>query len=412
MNLIKEYYHATVIDTTLNVVNSRIESVRSKNITKTSLRVYKDQRIGVAGAIGSYKEDELLKEAMEALDRGIDYPVAPSSQLTMTQDLRKPLIAPQDLVTEFGQLLESLRELQPNYIFSNKMSLSERSNILYNDAGLKLEYADRTISAGLIFKEKSSTSVFDGAVGFRERKYDRKLILDEFNLILNAYSEKVSLPPNGRYPVVFLTEDAPVGKFITGLKADVLAKGGSLFSEKIGQRLFNEAFTFGQCLDPQEVYLSPFFDAEGVVNNGYTYNLIEDGVIKAPYCDKKTAHKFGFAPSGSAAAAYDGVPQTALLHPTIKKCGKSFKELLGGQTGIFVMMAAGGDFTPQGEYATPVQVALLTDGERLLGRLPEFNLSSHVYDMFGQGFRGVTDRTFLPFSGDSMAVLEMNIAAP
>ena len=235
--------------------------------------------------------------------------------------------------------------------------------------------------------------------------------MDEFDLILDAYREKVPLPQNGRYPVIFLSEEAPVDKLVTDLKADVLAKGGSLFSDKIGQRLFNEAFTFGQNLNPEETYLSPFFDAEGIVNNHFNFNLIEEGVVKAPYCDKKTAHKYGYTPSGSAGAPYDGVPQTSLLNFHIKKTNQSLKDLLGGQIGIFVMMAAGGDFTPQGEYATPVQLALLTDGERLLGRLPEFNLSSHVYDMFGQGFRGVTSRTFFPFSSDSMTVLEMNIAA-
>lgn len=32
---------------------------------------------------------------------------------------------------------------------------------------------------------------------------------------------------------------------------------------------------------------SPFFDAEGVVNNEYRYALIEKGVINTPYTDKK-----------------------------------------------------------------------------------------------------------------------------
>ena len=78
--------------------------------------------------------------------------------------------------------------------------------------------------------------------------------------------------------------------------------------------------------------------------------------------------------------------------------------------GIVVLMAAGGDFTPQGDYATPVQLAMLFDGERLLGRLPEFNLSSNVYDMFGKGFRGVAPNNFMPFSTYDFAVLEMNLS--
>ena len=408
--MIHERYISTVMDTTINIVNSKVESVRNKNITKTSQRAYEQGRIGAAGAIGAFSDADLISEAIEALNKNIEYPVSPSAGQVMACDMRQPILASKDLIGEVSSLLEELKIRQPGFIFSNKISLTEVKAGLVNDEGLKLDYADRILSAGLIFKENTSSSVFDGSLGFQERKYDRKLVLDEFDLILNAYSEKVPLPKNGRYPILFMTEESPIDKFISDLKADVFAKGGSLFSEKLGQRLFNKSFTFGQSLDPTIVYCTPFFDAEGVVNPGFVFNLIENGVIKAPYCDKKTAHKYGFCPSGSAFAPYDGVPQTALLRPYIKKTGKDLKMLLGGQTGIVILMASGGDFTPQGDYATPVQVALLFDGDHLLGRLPEFNLFSNVFDMFGEGFRGTCD-TWLPFSSNDYTVLEMNISA-
>ncbi len=408
--MIKEQYRSTIMDTTLSIVNSQMESVRNKNITKTSQRVYKDGFIGAAGTIGTFSEDELLKEGQQALEKRIEYPVEPTMHQTMSHDMRQPIIAAHKLLEEFSTLLEDLKKRQPHFIFSNKISLTEVQSSLVNDAGLQLDYYDRCLSSGIIFKEKTSTSVFDGGLGFQERKYDRKLILEEFDLILNAYREKVELPKKGRYPIIFATEEAPVDKFVSDLKADVFAQGGSLFSEKLGQKLFNETFTFGQNVDPKVAINTPFFDAEGMINPGFVFNLIEDGVLKSPYCDKKTAHKYGFSPSGSAVAPYDGVPQTALIKPTIKKTSTNLKALLGGQMGIVVLMAAGGDFTPQGDYATPVQLAMLFDGERLLGRLPEFNLSSNVYDMFGKGFRGVAPSNFMPFSTYEFAVLEMNLS--
>lgn len=406
----KEQYRSTVIDTTLNIVNSQIESVRNKHIAKTSQRVYQDGFIGVAGALGSFIEADLLKEAQEALKKKIDYPVIPSAKQTLAYDMRQPMMSAPDLIGEFSALLEELRNRQPNFIFSNKISLTEVRANFTNDVDLNLDYTDRCLSAGLIFKEKKSASVFDGSLGFQERKYDQKLVLEEFDLILNAYSEKVSLPKLGRYPIIFFTEEAPTDKFISDLKADIFAQGGSLFSGKLGQQLFHGSFTFGQNLDPKTTYNTPFFDSEGVVNPGFVFNLIENGVLKAPYCDKKTAHKYGLFPTGSAFAPYDGVPQTALLRPAIKNTGQDLKSLLGGQMGILILMAGGGDFTPQGDYATPVQLALLFDGDHLLGRLPEFNLSSNVYNMFGKGFRGATTNTFLPFSTGDFTVLEMNIS--
>ncbi len=408
--MIREYYRSKVKDTTINIVNSQIESIRNKNIDKRGLRVYHNGMIGVAGAIGAYSEDELFKEAQAALEKNIDYPIKHTSDLAISGDYRTEILTPEKLREEIDALLCELRERQPDFIYTNKISLTEVHSILTNNDGLSLEYADNTMSAGIVFKEKSSSSVFDGFLGFQERKYDRKLILDEFDIILNAYKEKVSLPKNGRYPIIFVSEETPVNKLITDLHADVFTQGGSIFSGKTGQKLFNESFTFGQNLNPENTLNTPFFDAEGTVNKDYKFNLIENGILKAPYCDKKTAHKYGLTPTGSAAASYDGIPQTSLIRPYIKSTAESLKSLLGGQPGILAIVTSGGDFTPNGDYATPVQLAMLFDGERILGRLPEFNLSSNIFSMFGSGFRGVTSNTFFPFSTNELTVLEMDIS--
>lgn len=408
--MIREYYRSKVKDTTINIVNSQIESIRNKNIEKTGLRVYHNGMIGVAGAIGAYSEDDLYKEAQAALEKNIDYPVGHTSNLSISGDYRTVILPPEKLREETDALLNELRERQPSFIYSNKVSMTEVYSSLTNNDGLSLEYADNTMSVGIVFKEKSSSSVFDGFLGFQERKFDRKLILDEFDLILNAYREKISLPKKGRYPIIFLSEETPFSKLITDLHADVFVQGGSIFSGRSGQKLFNESFTFGQNLNPEKTLNTPFFDAEGTVNKDYNFNLIENGVLKAPYCDKKTAHKYGLTPTGSAAASYDGIPQTSLIRPYIKRSAESIKSLLGGQPGILAMVLSGGDFTPNGDYATPVQLAMLFDGERILGRLPEFNLSSNIFSMFGSGFRGVVPNTFLPFSTGEFTVLEMDVS--
>ena len=37
----------------------------------------------------------------------------------------------------------------------------------------------------------------------------------------------------------------------------------------------------------------------------------------------------------------------------------------------------------------PVQIGLLTDGEKILGRVPPFTISTNMFDMFGKDFIGV-----------------------
>ena len=48
------------------------------------------------------------------------------------------------------------------------------------------------------------------------------------------------------------------------------------------------------------------------------------------------------------------------------------KELLNGRLSVVPVRYSGGGFNEKGEYVMPVQMAYLCDGEKFLGRLPEF----------------------------------------
>jgi PmbA protein len=408
--MIKEKYIQNIKETTITIVNSKVDSIRLKNNTKTSIRIYKAGYIGVAGAIGKYDEVELEKEAMEGLKQKIEYPCEPSCDRCEKINKKTEFINDKDLASEVEEFLNELIAMQPDFIFSHKIILQEINTKMFNDKNLDLEYDDKILDIGIIYKEKTSINIMDGFFGARGRKYDRKLLLEEANMILNAYKNKVDLPKSGKYPIVFASSEIPVQKLISDLSGDLFAAGGSLFSDKLGKKVFNENFNFYQSLDPEDVFNTPFFDAEGVVNNNYRYSLIEGGVIKAPYTDKRVAKKYNLDTTGSSSAPYDGVPTLELLSFKVTECEKTIKELLGTEMGILVMIAGGGDFTPSGDFGTPVQLAMLFDGEKLIGRLPEFQISSNVFDMFGDSFRGVGKDMLLPFSNEKFAVIDFNIS--
>jgi len=73
-------------------------------------------------------------------------------------------------------------------------------------------------------------------------------------------------------------------------------------------------------------------------------------------------------------------------------------------------VADGGDYTPDGQFATPVQVAFLFDGERLLGRLPECQISGNLFDMFGAGFRGKSSDMLFPLTDNHELVIELELS--
>jgi PmbA protein len=408
--MIREKYQKRVKETSINIAQTKVEAVRKKDIVKTGYRVYKDGFIGVSGTIGEHSEDEMLKRAEEALSLQIPYECEATKNHKESLIFDKEIIPEADLVKEVEEVLEELRSKYPGFIFLNKINMGCEEVSLSNDANLDLYYKSNYIQVGLIIKDKSKSNVFDAFTGFSGRKYDRGEFLRFTDEILTAYNNVIELPKQKSYPVIFSTDDyLPFRKFVTDLNGLSFGSKSSLFSDSLGKKVFNESFTLYQSTNSNEL-ITPFFDAEGKVNENYRYPLIKNGVITAPYTDKKTAVRFGLPHTGSAAAEYDGIPTLQLTSIEVEPSEKTIKELLGGQPAIFIMMASGGDFTPDGSFGSPVQLAMMFDGEKLIGRLPEFQISSHVYKMFGDDFIGVSkDKTF-SLSDDRFMVMEMDIS--
>lgn len=407
--MIKEKYIVKTKETSINVVQTQVESIRKKDITKTGLRIYKDNLIGVAGAIGSYKEEELEKRAVEGLALNIPYPYKPSEERCEAMDYSSEIIKDEELLDEVEELLGQLRGSQPELSFSNKINITEREVILRNTKNLELSYRDKSISLGLIFKEKSSANLFDGFVGYGGRKYDKEAFLDFAKNICNAYHNKVELPKGDILPVIFADNDGTtLKKLAQDLHGQKFGTGSSLLSDKMGQMVFNKDFTLYQTQNPEDEVL-PFFDAEGTTNEGYRFTLIDQGRVISPYTDKKTSTMFNLPLTGSASSEYDGVPNLGYKGFKIKESEKTARELLNGRMGIYVMIASGGDFTPKGDFATPVQLAMLFDGERFIGRLPELQLSSNLFDMFGPAFIGVSKDKLFSLDNTRSLVMEMKV---
>lgn len=408
--MVKEKYISRIKETSINVSQTEIDSIRNKDIEKTGLRIYENGCIGYTGAIGNYDEAELEKRAKDSLKNNISYPYELEESTKKYEDFSKEIISEDKLVSETEELLTSIRNEQSDFYFSHKLYLTQSEVKIQNDNGLDLYYRDKLFTLALLFKEKSSINIMDGYVAFQGRKYDRKLALNMINEVCNAYKNKVELPKKEILPVVFATDEPlPMRKLLQDLDGNSFGSGSSLLSDKRGKKLFNENFTLYQNNNPIDTF-SPFFDAEGVVNENYRYNLIQDGVVISPYTDKRTAKKYNLPLTGSAVGEYDSIPTLGPPSLNIAESEKTAKELLGGDVGIFVLLAEGGDFTPDGHLGTPVQLSFLFDGEKLIGRLPELNLSSNVFDMFGESFRGVSKDTVSPLSNNKYLIMDMNVS--
>ncbi len=407
MNL--EKYIINTKETTCNIVQTEIESIRRKNIQQTGLRIYDNGKMGVAGALGAVDNKELEKQAKSALEFNIPYTSEITKNHQESHDYRKKIIDKNEFIKEMEDLLITIKKNQPDFSFGNKIKIVEKEISLSNDAGLDLSYKDNFLSIGLTFKENSSLSIMDGSVFATDRKYDKDAFIQKVNKICTGYQKKCELPEEGKIPVIFFEGNGDiVKKFYSDLNGRLYGTGGSLLDGKMGEKLFNENFTFYQNRNP-EMDGAIFFDAEGHVNKELLYPLIKDGVFLHPYTDKKISSQYNLPHTGCAHSSYDGIPGIAFPGEHIKRSSKTLVELLEGKTALLVYICAGGDFTPDGDFGTPVQLGFLTDGQNILGRVPECQVSSNLFNMFGDDFKGVSSDPFFEKDKTHSIVMEMEM---
>lgn len=387
--MVKELYQVKTREIALNIVNGVVDSVRKKNVTQSGCRVYDHGCIGIAGTLGEPTE-ETWKQAEQALETAVPYPYEPTAGPVRTRTLGE-LPDEHELIAQTEAILATLRKEFPDFILANKVYATEETISLKNDLGLCLEDVQREVSFALTVKDEKSANILDTFISWSGRSLQPEAVLASARAILGAHQTPVELP-QGRLPSL-LADGSIAGMVGNHLNIQHLRKGASLFSGKEGTQLFSEQFTLLSNRDAESYRV--FFDYEGTTLPNDRLPLIERGVLVRGTADKKNAAQYGAELTASAAGDYDAVPA---LYPgalSVQSTG-TLDELLNGQPAVYIATASGGDITPAGDFATPVQTAYLYRDGKLVGRLPELKLRGNLFDLLGKDYLGCSsDRPFV-----------------
>ena len=381
----KEFLKETQRSVTLNVTGGRIDSFRELERTSGTVRIYDGGCIGVAGCLGEPDEAALTAKAKEALALGIPYPCDLEGPLVL-EDIRDgEILAVPAFIPTMQTFLDRLGVLCPKFAFSNKIVLQYSRSEYRNSAGRSLVCAGRGFSLGLLVQNRGSGNLFDTFLGWSGDRFDEELLLSLFKKQYDAFYRPAELEP-GRWPVLF-DGSGPFGTFLRHFTGDLYAAGASLLSGRLGQKVFSDRLTFRDDMNPETAHGVCFFDAEGCTAPGFRPTLVENGVLKGLLTTKKTAARYGLPDLGTASAPYDGVPQPGFHRFYLEPTAASLRELVPGKA-VLVVTASGGDATPDGHYATPVQMAYLMEDGELVGRLPELSVSGSFFDLLGRDYIG------------------------
>lgn len=381
----KEFLTETNRSVTLNVTGGKIDSFREKEETTGTVRVYENGCIGVAGCLGTPDEDELTAKAVKALSLGIPYPCKMEGALVQ-EDMREDEIIPvKDLIPTMQSFLDRLNNSCQRFAFSNKIKLSYNKSEYRNSQGRHLTSSGRSVSIQLLAQNRGSGNLFDTVFSYEGDHFDADAIISKFKNQYDAFYVPADIAP-GRYPVVMYVASL-FSTFLQHFVAEMYVSGASLLSGKFGQKVFSDKLSFKNDMNPATNLGTCFFDTEGCVAPDLRPTLIDRGTLTGLLTTKKSSEQFGLPNLGTAACSYDSVPSLGFNSFYAEPTAQTLSNLVPGKA-VYVVMASGGDTTPDGHFATPVQMSYLMENGRLVGRLPELNISGNFYDMLGDDYMG------------------------
>ncbi len=407
----KEYLINKSSVITLNITDGKIDSYRQKDETQATVRAYANGAIGVAGALGDPDMESLEAQAVANLANGIPYPCKLNKGVKKSIIRNKPIVAEQNVMKISKRLAKKLAAACPRFLIGGKVQLSRVSGSYKNTQDTDLAFENNSFQVALQIKDKDSSNIADAFHGVSVSRYGRvaenKIVNDVKTLHDAFFGEKVTLP-DGKYPVILSPFDV-FGNVFKDFIAEYYVSGGSLFSGKLGEKIFNDKLSVLVDRNPVTNRSAAFYDSEGEIAPNYRAALIENGVFKRVLNTKNTATLFNLPVSKTSSAAYDGVPSIGLPGLYVKSTAKNLNELLGAEKAIYVSITSGGDITTEGVVGMPVQLAFLVENGKITARLTDFAASGNIKDMLGDDFVGVSKKDIFDASEGEVFVTKMQV---
>ncbi|MCK4523748.1 hypothetical protein KAU15_02375 [candidate division WOR-3 bacterium] len=189
----KEYFVSKTKNISLNIVNTKIDSIREKSTIRKSVRVLKDGKMGISGSRSDLPFEELEQNAISMIDIELPNGFAFQDGCKKEWNIIKKDFSNDEIMNIANSVLKQLKENFPDYIFSNKIGY-EYSNInIKNSKSMDYTVKTNGIYLAIIFKHKKSNSIMDGYLG---KQYFDTPDIDEYianySKYLSAFNNEVS----------------------------------------------------------------------------------------------------------------------------------------------------------------------------------------------------------------------------
>ncbi|MGI0483396.1 TldD/PmbA family protein [Geminocystis sp. CENA526] len=374
-----EVYQVNSYSRPLSFEANRLKQIESSQTTGIALRLWHNSRPALVVAYGDFNADDLITKAMtiSALNEPEECLLNHEAKLIYPNSTSEPDV--QSLITQGKSSIEHITEKYPDVIVSLDIEWETETTTLVNSRGLYCQQTDNSYSASLgveLVRDEDFLGIYDGV--YSHQFLDLMPMMETIMQKLQ-WAQKNATLPKGKMPVLF-TPNAVVTLWETvseALNGKKILDKSSPWSQSLEKQVISP------CLNvSQQPNLQPYncpFDDEGTITQ--SLNLIDKGILKNFYTDKKTAKKLNIPNTGNGfRPSLGSYPTPDLVNLVIDKGNFSFQELIKNMgDGIIIDQILGEGADISGDFSFNIDLGYRVKQGEIIGRVKDTMTAGNVY---------------------------------
>ncbi|MEO1671563.1 MAG: TldD/PmbA family protein [Cyanobacteria bacterium J06631_2] len=381
-----EVFYAASQDTPIEFGNNRLKSLETKASAGIALRVIADRQLGFASSTDLTRLEDLVDAAIATAEIGD--PV----EFDFTKDVNsiesKSEYQPPDTATlvEIGEdLISKVHQYNPEILVDVSFHSGTSQAKLATTTDVYTEQNSQSLSAvisGNLVRGEDFLQAYAYEVT-RDRQPDYEAILQK---LITKYqrAEAGASITSGTYPVLFTPSavSSTMGRmFGTIFSGQSIVQKASPLTDKLGEKIADKRISVFE--DPTIGISACSFDDEGVPTS--KKHLIEEGVVKQFYWDRRWAARQGVEPSGNGFRGGISRPSPSLANICIAPGQTSIEDLIAGMSeGIIVdqVLGAGQSNVLAGEFSVNIDLGYKVEQGKIVGRVKDTMVAGNIFEAF------------------------------
>lgn len=381
-----EVYYVASQDTPIEFGNNRLKSLETKASEGIALRVIADGKLGFASSTDLTRLEDLVDAAVATAEIGdpVEFDFTEDiNSIEPKNDYQPP--STEKLVEVGEDLISKVHQYNPDILVdvsfhsrSGQAKLATTTNV-YTEQNSKSTSA--VLSGNLVRGEDFLQAYAYQVTSDRQPDYQGILqkLITKYQRAEGAASIK-----SGTYPVLFTPSavSSTMGRmFGTIFSGQSVVQKASPLTDKLGEKIVDERVSVFE--DPSIGVSACEYDDEGVPTS--KKNLIEQGVVKQFYWDRRWAARHGVESSGNGFRGGISRPSPSLANVCISPGKTSVDDLIAGiEEGIIVdqVLGAGQSNVLAGEFSVNIDLGYKVEQGKIVGRVKDTMVAGNIFEAF------------------------------